>query len=129
MIDKFIRYIQTEKRYSLHTVNAYRRDLEQFFYYVKTQYESDDLLSVDDFMIRSFIIELKDKTLENRTINRKLSTLRAFYRFCLREKLIEKMPITGVKSMKQSKEIAKFVSEQEMEAFSFPSTLFFLSFH
>ncbi|MBE6335550.1 MAG: integrase [Lentimicrobiaceae bacterium] len=119
MIDKFIRYIQTEKRYSLHTVNAYRRDLEQFFYYVKTQYESDDLLSVDDFMIRSFIIELKDKTLENRTINRKLSTLRAFYRFCLREKLIEKMPITGVKSMKQSKEIAKFVSEQEMEAFSF----------
>ena len=65
MIDKFIRYIQTEKRYSLHTVNAYRRDLEQFFYYVKTQYESDDLLSVDDFMIRSFIIELKDKTLEN----------------------------------------------------------------
>lgn len=119
MIDKFIRYIQTEKRFSIHTVNAYKRDMEQFLSYIDNQYESDDLLSVDSFKLRSFIVFLKDNGFENRSINRKISTLRTFYSFCVREKLIDKTPMQGMKSLKQSKEIAKFVSEHEMKELSF----------
>lgn len=119
MIDKFIRYLQTEKRFSIHTVNAYKRDMEQFLSYIDNQYESDDLLSVDSFKLRSFIVFLKDNGFENRSINRKISTLRTFYSFCVREKLIDKTPMQGMKSLKQSKEIAKFVSEHEMKELSF----------
>ena len=60
MIDRFIRYIQTEKRYSMHTVNAYKRDLMQFSEYVLQKYDVDNLLSIETPIIRSYIIELKE---------------------------------------------------------------------
>lgn len=119
MIDRFIRYIQTEKRFSIHTVNAYRRDMEQFLSYIENQYESDDLLSLDAFKLRSYLVHLKDSGFENRTINRKISTLRTFYSYCVREGLIDRTPMMGMKSLKQTKEIAKFVSEHEMKGLTF----------
>lgn len=122
MIEKFVRYIQTEKRFSVHTVNAYRRDLEQFWEYIENQYETKDLLMVDTSIVRSFIIDLKDKGLENRSINRKISSLRAFYIFCIRDGYIMKTPLSGIKSLKQAREIAKFVSEQDIEKVKFAET-------
>lgn len=119
MIARFIRYIQTEKRYSSLTVKAYKRDLEQFSDYVKKKYEMDDLLEVDTPLIRSYIVDLKDKKLKNSSINRKISGLRSFYRYCLREKMIKKTPLTGIKSLKHPKELAKFVPERDMEKLKF----------
>ena len=122
MIDRFIRYIQTEKRYSMHTVNAYKRDLVQFSEYVMQKYEIDNLLSIETPMIRSYIIELKENGMENRSINRKVSTLRSFYSFYLREKEIKITPLTGIKSLKQPKELAKFVPEHDIVKISFEET-------
>lgn len=119
MIERFIRYIQTEKRYSIHTVNAYERDLVQFAEYVLHEYDNDNILSVATPMIRSYIIKLKEDGLENRTINRKVSTLRSFYSFYLREKEIKVTPLTGIKSLKQPKELAKFVPEHDLDKISF----------
>ena len=119
MIDRFIRYIQTEKRYSMHTVNAYKRDLMQFSEYVLQKYDVDNLLSIETPIIRSYIIELKENGMENRSINRKVSTLRSFYSFYLREKEIKVTPLTGIKSLKQPKELAKFVPEQDIIKISF----------
>lgn len=118
MIDKFVRYIQTEKRYSVHTVKAYERDLYQFLDYLTKNYEEVDLLSVDTAIIRSYIIEMKEAGVENRSINRKISTLRSFYKYNLREKRIS-TPMTGIKSLKQPKELAKFVPEQDIERLTF----------
>ena len=119
MIDKFVRYIQTEKRYSVHTVKAYERDLYQFLDYLTKNYEEVDLLSVDTAIICSYIIEMKEAGVENRSINRKISTLRSFYKYNLREKRIDSTPMTGIKSLKQPKELAKFVPEQDIERLTF----------
>lgn len=127
MIDRFIRYIQTEKRYSMHTVNAYKRDLMQFSEYVLQKYDVDNLLSVETPIIRSYIIELKENGMENRSINRKVSTLRSFYSFYLREKEIKVTPLTGIKSLKQPKELAKFVPEHDIVKISFEENDDFVS--
>ena len=119
MIDRFIRYIQAEKRYSEHTMKAYERDLEQFSSFLAKKYEIEDLLSVNSEMIRSYIIDLKDNNLKNRSINRKISVLRSFYNYCLREKQIAVTPLLGVKSMKQPKELAKFVPEHDIKKMTF----------
>ncbi|MBR6774704.1 MAG: tyrosine-type recombinase/integrase [Bacteroidales bacterium] len=122
MLQRFLRHIETEKRYSVHTVNAYKRDLEQFSDYVKRNHEIDDLLSVDSEIIRSYIINMKDSGLENRSINRKISSLRTFYTYCKREKEITTSPLSEIKSLKQPKELAKFIPEYDMQNISFEET-------
>lgn len=119
MIERFISHIQTEKRYSVHTIKAYRRDLDQFSDYVKETYDIDNLSLVDTPIIRSYIIDRKEKGMENRTINRKISALRSFYEYYVREKQIKMTPLMGIKSLKQPKELAKFVPEHDMNKVSF----------
>jgi integrase/recombinase XerC len=100
-------------------MKAYERDLEQFSSFLAEKYEIEDLLSVNSEMIRSYIIDLKDNNLKNRSINRKISVLRSFYNYCLREKQIAVTPLLGVKSMKQPKELAKFVPEHDIKKMTF----------
>lgn len=115
MLERFIRYIQTEKRYSSLTVSAYKRDLEQFLQYLINIYDVSDITQATGQMVRSYVAYIKKNGLENRSINRKISALRSFYKFCLREKVIAVTPLQGVKSLKQPKELAKFVPEHDME--------------
>ena len=122
MLQRFLRHIETEKRYSTHTVNAYRRDLEQFCDYLKKNHEIENILSVEPEIIRSYIINIKDLGLENRSINRKISSLRTFYSYCLREQEISISPLTEIKSLKQPKELAKFVPEYDLMNISFEDT-------
>ena len=119
MVERFLRYIKTEKRYSNLTVSAYKRDLEQFEEYLINIYELHDITKATTQMARSYIVDLKEKGEENRSINRKMSALRSFYKFCLREEAIEVSPMQGIKSLKQPKELAKFVPEHDMEKVQF----------
>ena len=119
MIERFLRYIRTEKRYSNLTVSAYKRDLEQFDAYLINIYELHDITKATTEMVRSYVVELKKKGEENRSINRKMSALRSFYKFCLREEAIEISPMQGIKSLKHPKELAKFVPEHDMEKVRF----------
>jgi integrase/recombinase XerC len=122
LIDQFIAFIEKEKRFSSLTVSAYRRDMEQFAAYISRHYESDDLTTITTTVVRSYVVHLKELGLSNRSINRKLSTLRTFYKYCLRETLIEKSPMTNVKALKQPKTLAKFVPEDNINKVSFPET-------
>ena len=119
MIGKFIQYIKSEKRYSEHTIAAYKRDLDQFSFFLEKKYGIKDILSVNSEIVRSYIIDLKDEDLKNRSINRKISSLRSFYNYCLREKQISVTPLFGVKSMKQPKELVKFVPEHDIKKMQF----------
>lgn len=114
MLERFLRYIQTEKRYSNLTVSAYERDLKECAAHLINIYELDDITKATTEMLRSFFVSLKEKGEENRSINRKMSSLRSFYKFCLREEAIEISPMQGIKSLKQPKELAKFVPEHDM---------------
>ena len=119
LIDQFATYIQTEKRYSPLTVKAYRRDLEEFSDYLAKTYETSDLLQVTAVMVKSFMASLKENGLANKSIDRKISTLRSFYKYCLREDLIRVSPMMKVKSLKLPKPLVKFVPESDMEKISF----------
>ena len=119
MIEKFIQYIKSEKRYSEHTIAAYKRDLDQFSFFLEKKYGIKDILAVNSEIVRSYIIDLKDEDLKNRSINRKISSLRSFYNYCLREKQISVTPLFGVKSMKQPKELVKFVPEHDIKKMQF----------
>ena len=119
LIDQFIGYIQAEKRFSQLTVEAYRRDLEQFAGFLRDEFELEDLIQVRTTIVKSYIVHLKEQELVNRSINRKISTLRTFYKYCLRENLIEKSPMMGIKALKQPKALVKFVTETDINKVSF----------
>lgn len=119
LIDRFVNYIETEKRYSPLTVKAYRRDLEEFSDYLAKVYETNDLLQVTAVMVKSFMASLKEKGQANKSIDRKISSLRSFYRYCLRENLIKVSPMVNVKSLKLPKPLVKFVPESDMEKITF----------
>ena len=119
LIDQFIGYIQAEKRFSKLTVEAYQSDMDQFAQYLRDKFEIEDLTQVKTTMVKSFIVHLKEEGLSNRSINRKMSTLRTFYKYCLRENLMEKSPMTGIKALKQPKTLVKFITETDINKVSF----------
>ena len=119
LIDQFISYIEAEKRFSPLTVEAYQSDMDQFAHFLKDEYGIDDLTHVKTTMVKSYIVHLKEEGLVNRSINRKMSTLRTFYKYCLRENLMEKSPMTGIKALKQPKTLVKFVTETDINKVSF----------
>ena len=115
MIDKFLQYITYEKRYSPHTVTSYKKDLEDFSeFYLKTE-ASDNILMVDKKVIRNFIIDLSEKKISKRSINRKISTLRSFYKFLLKIDEIKASPVENVSSLKFYAEKQIPISPEEMK--------------
>jgi len=119
LVEQFIAYLQAEKRFSPLTVKAYARDLGQFADFLRAEYELDDLTQTKPVMVKSYLVALKEQGLVNRSINRKLSTLRTFFKYCLREGLVEKSPMTSVKALKQPKTLVKFVTETDINKVSF----------
>lgn len=119
LLADFTRYIQTEKRYSTHTVEAYLRDLTHFSGYLNTVYELTDFTQINTNHIRSYIVLLKEQNFKNKSINRKLSSLRSFYKFLLRKKQIEFDPFVGIKSLKQPQNIAKFIPINDINKITF----------
>ena len=119
IIDQFISYVQAERRYSPLTVKAYRRDLERYAGYLSKVYALDNPCKAPAPMVKLFLVSLKDEGLSNRSINRMISTLKTFYKYCLREGLMEKSPMFGIKNLKQPKNLVKFVPENDINKVSF----------
>ena len=118
-IDRFISYLQSERRYSSLTVKAYLRDLERYADYLSEAFEMDDLSEATTPMVKSFLVSLKEGGLSNRSINRMISTLKTFYKYCMREGLVERSPMFGIKNLKQPQHLVKFVSESDINKVSF----------
>lgn len=113
-IEAFEQYLRLEKKYSNHTITAYNNDLVSFRDFVFLRYQQatvDDVLYVQ---IRAWIVELVDQSLSNTTINRKVASLKAFYKFLLRSKQIKASPLATHKALKTPKIIQIPFSEQEM---------------
>lgn len=119
-IDNFIAYVEKEKRYSPHTVAAYHRDMTQFVGFLSSKYDKTDPTQASAVMVKSFVVWLKDQGMENRSINRKLSTLRTFYNYCLREDGLEKSPMANIKALKKPQPLVKFITETDINKVSFP---------
>jgi integrase/recombinase XerC len=111
----FREYLALEKKYSVHTVNGYARDLEFFAEFLKKEFDQADLLGVHYSQIRNWIVQLVDQGISNAAVNRKISSLKAYYKFLLKCKLIESSPLLKHKSLKTPKIIQIPFSEQELD--------------
>lgn len=111
---KFIDYIQYEKRYSPHTVSAYRTDLDQFYSFLQIQYNITDIRDVTHPMIRSWLVLLMQEKISPRSVNRKLTTLKSFYKFLLKEGLVSINPMRKIISPRTSKKLPSFVEKEKM---------------
>ena len=112
---QFIDYLTLEKKYSPHTIMAYKKDLESFLTFASEGYGYENIKEVNYSIIRSWIISLVDTDISNRTVNRKISSLKSYYKFLLKTSQIEVNPLTGHKSLKTSKKIQIPFSEVEIE--------------
>jgi integrase/recombinase XerC len=111
----FKHYLQTEKRYSDHTLTSYMKDLEQFQVFLHLQYSIDDLTLVKFFHVRSWIVHLMQEEMNPRSVNRKLSTLRSFYKFLQKNGKMTELPVTGIQGPKSAKRNPSFVTETGMD--------------
>ena len=105
MIDSFLEYLSLEKKYSVHTITAYKNDLISFRDFIQTEYNQENLLEVHYPQIRSWIVSLVDLEISNRTINRKISSLKSFYKFLQKTKQIEGNPLSKHKALKVAKKV------------------------
>ena len=113
LIEKFLNYLNNERNYSRHTVDAYHNDLVQFFYILNLETSLLARVKVKD--IRSWIIYLKNKNNSTRTINRKISALKTFFNFCKREQYVSTNPLLKIKTMKEAKRLPVILSESSLE--------------
>lgn len=112
---RFLKYLQYERRYSAHTLLAYSKDLEQFFNYIQTTYEMVEAKDISHVFVRSWIVSLMEENVNSRTVRRKISSLKSFFKFCLREKLIERNPMQKIVSPKVAKQLPVFVDQKRMD--------------
>ena len=114
MLDSFFKYLQFEKRYSPRTISSYRNDLTQFQDFLTNTFEEEDASQATHGLVRSWIVQLVESKIEARSINRKIACLRSFYKFCLKEEVIDKSPMTKIKILKTQKKLPQFVNEGDM---------------
>jgi len=113
IIQDFESYLTHEKRFSPHTVLAYLKDIEQFF--DSLAIESDaDIKSVSHRSVRGFVVDLVENGLENTSVNRKLSSVKTFFRFLRQQNIIDHNPAQKIKSLKQKKVLPQFVPEKQL---------------
>jgi len=123
VVDSFVRYLITEKRYSPHTVRAYQNDLMQFQEFIGERGIAASLTDCTTRQVRSWVIALLDGGLSPRSVNRKTTTLRRFYRFCQQEGIIRNNPAEAVLALKTDKPLPLFVDETRMESVSLQAGL------
>lgn len=109
-LDKYIHYLEVEKNYSPHTILNYRLDLEEFLKFAG----QTPLKDIDYHYLRKFLAKVRERQYRSRTVARKLSSMRSFFRFLHREGLIENNPAVLLMSPKLEKTLPKFLTEQEM---------------
>lgn len=114
-ISPFIQYLQFEKRYSQHTVIAYEEDLQQFFLFLEKTFGEMALADIKTTFIRTWLASLKDQKLTAKSINRKISTIKSFFKFHLRQGHIPQNPATTLTAPKISKRLPVFVEKKDVE--------------
>ena len=112
---KFRDYLGLEKNYSPHTVTAYLNDLVFFQAFLKGTFDDDDLIRVNYNQIRAWIVSLSDDGVSNSSINRKMASLKSFYKFLLKTKQIETSPLLKHKALKSPKKLQIPFSEKELD--------------
>lgn len=126
MIDSFLKHLQFEKRVSRNTILAYENDLSQLSAFIGKTFSTTDIHSANHTMIRSWIVDLVEAGVGPSSVNRKIACLRTFYKFLMKQEVIEKDPMAKINVLKTRKRLPAFVKEDDMVKLldnnSFPDT-------
>ncbi len=115
VIGPFLSYLQHEKRFSRHTLVSYETDLRQFTDYLRTQYQMDSPVDAGHLLIRSWVVQLMENGLDPRSVNRKITALRSFYRYLVRTGVMPRSPMLKVQGPKTRKKLPEYLDEQKMD--------------
>lgn len=115
LIQEFLNHLRFERRYSEHTIIAYQNDLEQFGQFLISQFDGPSLGTVNATFIRSWLAEQKEEKISSRTINRKISSLKSFFKYCLKTDAIKQSPMGSIVSPRTSKRLPVYVEKKDME--------------
>jgi len=114
-IQSFLDYLKFEKRYSAHTIIAYQTDLADFFSFLESSFGSTKLKDITHTLVRSWLAHLKEQNNTSRSINRKISTLKSFFKYQIKTGELETSPMGQVVSPKMSKRLPAFIKEREAQ--------------
>lgn len=112
-IQSFLDYLKFEKRYSFNTLTSYTTDLTEFYDYIETQFGITELKEISTAFVRSWLASLKDKGLSSKSLNRKISSLKSFFKYHMKTGAIESTPMDKVISPKIAKRLPVFVKEED----------------
>ena len=115
ILSPFLDYIKFEKRYSAHTFRAYADDLTAFFSFAQAQFEVSQPAQITPGMIRSWMASLTLQKVQPRSINRKISSLKSFFRYCLVQSQITANPTKTIQVLKTKKRLPSYVEQDQME--------------
>ena len=122
----FLDYLKFQKRYSQHTIISYENDLADFLDFIEANYGNIALTEISTTLIRTWLANLKQDKLASKSINRKISTLKSFFKYQLRKETISVSPMTNIASLKVSKRLPSFIEEKDMDTLfqhvEFPDT-------
>jgi integrase/recombinase XerC len=113
-LEAFLNYLRFEKRYSLHTISSYQSDLLFFLEFTQNLFETQKPQDFSSAMVRSWLASMKEKGDSARSINRRISSLKSFFRYLLRQKIIEVSPMTSIVSPKIKKRLPAFVEQKDL---------------
>ena len=114
--NKFIKYLSAEKRFSEHTITSYSTDLDQFSIFLSEEYQiSNEVSEISFQIVRSWIASLLEKGVTPRSVNRKISTLKTYFKFLIRENIILESPMLKIVAPKSKKRLPVFIEENQIE--------------
>lgn len=112
-IQPFLEYLKYEKRYSPHTLLSYENDLGDFIDFIEIQYGATALQSITHSYVRSWLALLNEKGLVAKSISRKISTLKSYFKYCMKTGVVETTPMAKVISPKSGKRLPSFIKEED----------------
>ncbi len=115
-IQGFLNYLQFQKRYSQHTIISYKTDLMAFFDFCETAFLATAVTEIKSTYIRSWLASLKEADIASKSINRKISTLKSFFKYQLKQQLIEASPMGTIISPKVKKRLPQYIEEKSTQA-------------
>jgi integrase/recombinase XerC len=113
-IQPFIDYLKFEKRYSQHTIRSYHDDLLQFSRFLVKEFGVISIKDINSTFIRSWLASLKDNTLSSRSINRKISVLKSYFKYQLKTGVLENMPVANIALPKNKKRLPVFIEQKDI---------------
>jgi integrase/recombinase XerC len=111
----FFDFLQFQKRYSKNTLVSYKNDLASFFGFLQNQYPDTAICDIKTVYVRSWMADMKDNKMTARSLNRKMSSLRSFFKFLLKNQIVKSNPVNGITSPKMPKRLPQFITEKDIE--------------